>query len=192
MDGQNVGQVTGGQRDADLEVIPLGTVERFDAFFRREYPRLVTLARALSGSRAHAEDLAQDAMIVVLRRWDEIARFDNPTAYARRTCANLAVSSRRRRWAEVRALVRLASYRDPLPSMGEDERFWDEVRALPKREAQVVALYYGCDLPLVEIAELLGIANGTVKAHLSHARDRLASRLAPDGPSSLTGDEVTP
>jgi hypothetical protein len=41
--------------------VRLITVESFDMFFRREYPRLVTLAYALSGSRDLAEGAAQQA-----------------------------------------------------------------------------------------------------------------------------------
>ncbi len=156
----------------------LPVVETFDGFFRREYPRLVTLARGLSGSAEHAEDIAQEAMVVMLRRWDEVPPLDNPSAYARRTCANLAVSSRRRRWAEMRAFLRVAGRREPLPALPDaDDRFWDEVRRLPRREAQVVALHYGCDVSVVDIGEVLGIAEGTVKAHLSHARSRLSDSL---------------
>ena len=191
MDGQNAGQVTSGQRDADLLVIHLGPGRVLRCVLPPRVPRLVTLARALSGSREHAEDLAQDVMVVVLRRWDQISRLDNPTAYARRTCANLAVSPDGRRWAEMRALVRLGGPPEPLPCDGRGGAVLGRRTRLPKREAQVVALFYGCDLPVAEIADILGIAEETVKAHLSHARDRPRS-TDPGGPSSQTEDEGSP
>jgi RNA polymerase sigma-70 factor (ECF subfamily) len=59
----------------------------------------------------------------------------------------------------------------------EHETFWAEVRKLPRRQAQVVALHYVYDLGLAEIARTLGCAEGTVKVHLSRGRAALSERL---------------
>ena len=45
------------------EPVQLRPVETFDAFYEREYHGLVALAHALTGSRGHAEDVAQEAML---------------------------------------------------------------------------------------------------------------------------------
>ena len=50
-----------------------GGSDDFDAFFRREYRSLVGLAVVLSGDRAAAEDLAQDALLAAHRKWRELA-----------------------------------------------------------------------------------------------------------------------
>jgi RNA polymerase sigma-70 factor (ECF subfamily) len=63
------------------------------------------------------------------------------------------------------------------PPDPEADRFWDEVRALPDRQAQVVALTYVEDLDADAIGEILGIAAATVRVHLSRARATLANRL---------------
>jgi RNA polymerase sigma-70 factor (ECF subfamily) len=60
---------------------------------------------------------------------------------------------------------------------GDSARFWGEVRRLPRRQAQAVALFYALDLPVTEVAATLGCAEGTVKVHLSRARAELSSRL---------------
>ncbi len=60
------------------------------------------------------------------------------------------------------------------PPFGE---FWEQVRRLPTRQAQVIALHYLEDRPVAEIAEILGTAPGTVKAQLHSARVALADRL---------------
>jgi RNA polymerase sigma-70 factor (ECF subfamily) len=150
----------------------------FSAFFAAEYPHLVTLALTLTGSRATAEELASDAMFAAYRQWGRVSTMEFPAAYVRRSCANLATSAVRRRIAEGKALIRLAMR----PSAGsgmqpEDEEFWAQVRRLPKRQAQVVALHYGCDLAVAEVGVVLGIAEGSVKSHLSRARTALAARL---------------
>jgi RNA polymerase sigma-70 factor (ECF subfamily) len=148
----------------------------FDDFFRRERTAVVGLAYALSGSRVAAEDLAQDAFIAAYRRWDEI---EQPAAWVRRVVANLAVSGFRRRAAEARAITRLRSERprsfDPMPA--EDEELWKAVRRLPKRQAQVIALRYLEDLSVAEIAAVLDVAEGTIKATLFQARRSLARTL---------------
>ena len=154
-------------------------VEAFTAFFRREYAELVALGWALTGSRDAAEDVAQDAMTSMYQRWDDIRTVRDPHAYVRRVCVNLAASSFRRRAAELRALLRLSPQRTDSAQLPDTSAgFWAEVRRLPRRQAQTVALYYGCDMSIAEVAEVLDMAGGTVKVHLSRARHALADRLS--------------
>ena len=165
--------------EASISIRPL---ETFDAFYRRQYPALVALARALTGRSALAEDLAQESMMVALRRWDEIALVDHPEAWVRRVCANLATSSFRRRQAEVRALLRLGGRRQESVELSPaTEEFWAHVRQLPHRQAQSVALHYVLDLSVEDVAATLGVTTGTVKVHLSRARESLALRLGEAG-----------
>ena len=72
----------------------------FAEFYLAELPGLVALARGLCGSVV-ADDIAQEAMLAAYRRWSEVEGFDQPHAWVRRTCANLAISSFRRRMVEV-------------------------------------------------------------------------------------------
>ncbi len=156
----------------------LPDVESYATVYRREYPRLVAVAWGLTGSRETAEDLAQEALLALHRQWDDISRIENPGAYVRRACCNLAVSQVRRRVAEAKALLRLNSRPVTDACVDEDtEAFWTEVRRLPRRQAQVVALYYGYDLSVEDVADTLQVAQGTVKAHLHAARATLASRM---------------
>jgi RNA polymerase sigma factor (sigma-70 family) len=158
-------------------VVELRVAEDFDVFYRREMPALVAFARSLSGSAA-ADDIAQDAMLAAYRRWDAVSSLDVPVAWVRRACANRAVSTFRRRAVEVRGLRRLVLQREPAePLPDEHEEFWTQVRRLPRRQAQVVALHYLYDLGVAEIALTLGCAEGTVKSHLFRGRTTLAARL---------------
>ena len=153
-------------------------VESFDAFYAREYSSLVAMAFALTGSRAHAEDVAQEAMLTAYRRWDDVSRLDVPAAWVRRVCANTATSLVRRRVVEARALVRLRSRPVVVAELDEtDGAFWSEVRRLPRRQAQCVALRYVYGCSVADIAGILGCAEGTVKSQLWNARARLAERL---------------
>ena len=162
-------------------VVHLPWVEAFETFYLREYSSLVALAHALTGSRAHAEDVAQEAMLAAYRRWDHVTTLDAPHAWVRRACANLATSVVRRRVVEARALVRLRGRRSEVRELDADDgEFWTEVRRLPRRQAQCIALRYVYGCSLAEIAEVVGCAEGTVKVHLARGRARLAARLGDD------------
>lgn len=153
--------------------------EEFTVFYGREFSSVVGLAYALSGSRWAAEELAQEAFLAAHRRWKTVGGYEQPGAWVRRVVSNLATSLVRRRLAEARALVKLAARRpEGIPPLeANDSEFWRAVRALPKRQSQVLALHYLEDLSVAEIAETLNIAQGTVKTHLHRARTELAGRL---------------
>ena len=160
---------------------PIRATISFETFYERELRSVIGLAYALSGSRSAAEDLAQEAFLAAHKSWEKVGRYEKPEAWVRRVVANLSVSRFRRSVREARAMARLkpqASYLPALPA--EDEAFWKEVRALPKRQAQAIALHYLEDRPVAEIAEILECAEGTVKVHLFKGRARLSERLGLD------------
>jgi RNA polymerase sigma factor (sigma-70 family) len=150
----------------------------FDDFYRREYRNVLALAFVLTGNRWVAEDTAQDAFTAAYRRWRSIVAYDSPGAWVRRVTCNRAASVMRRRVREAKALVRLAGWMQTGIELDEgDEAFWQAVRRLPPRQAQAVALFYMEDYSVRDIAEVLDCSEGTVKTHLSRARDAVARQL---------------
>jgi RNA polymerase sigma-70 factor, ECF subfamily len=174
--GKVMGAQGAGEAASEAAEVPVWPGERFEGFYEREYPGLVRLAHVLSGSGWAAEDIAQEALLGLYRDWGRIA---NPRAWIRRAVASLSTSLLRRAQVEARARTRLLLGQRPrlgeLP--GEHALFWEAVRSLPRRQAQVVALYYLEDCPVKEIGETLGCAEGTVRATLHQARGRLHRRL---------------
>lgn len=156
-------------------------VESYEEFFRREYRAVHGLAVVLSKSRPVAEELTQEAFLAAFRQWDRVGRLESPGGWVRRVVANRSVSTFRRATAEAKALLRLNSRADyptaPMTTDGMD--VWKEVRRLPRRQAQVIALTYLEDLPRREVAEILGLTEETVKTHLDRARRSLTARLRP-------------
>ena len=141
----------------------------------------MALGFVLCGSVESAEDLAQDAFAAAHRRWSRLVAYDEPAAWVRRVVTNRAVSPRRRWAAETRALLRFGARRDA--GIAEvlavvDDELWAAVRALPRRQAQVIALVYLEDRSVAETATVLGCGEGTAKTHLRRARASLAGRLA--------------
>jgi RNA polymerase sigma-70 factor, ECF subfamily len=159
----------------DVEMVPVP--EDFDAFWHRERVSVTAFAYALTGSRTTAEDLAQEAFAAAATAWSTL---QNPSAWVRRVVSNRAISRWRRQGRESRALSKLALQRDSYSLADDDLSFWDAVRRLPRRQAQVVALHYLDDLPVSEIAATLGVAEGTVKATLFRGRAALARVLGYD------------
>lgn len=176
MESMEVSDLTLRTPEADIE--DQGFRESFEAFYARELRSLVGLAYVLSGSRAGAEDLAQEGFLAAYRQWDRIAGYDDPGAWVRRVVANRAVSGFRRSRAEAKALVRIRSSDHVVPEMPvESERIWHEVRRLPARQRQVIALRYLDRRPIAEIARILECSENTVKTHLLRGKHALAQRL---------------
>jgi RNA polymerase sigma-70 factor (ECF subfamily) len=160
------------------QLAPPATADGFDALYRREYRGIRALAWALTGDAGAAEDITQEAFLRAHLRWDVVSAYDEPGAWVRRVAINLATSVLRRRTRELRALVRIhAQQRTDWEMPEADREFWAAVRALPRRQAAVIALHYYEDLPVSDIAAVLDIAPGTVKAHLHKGRLSLAKAL---------------
>jgi RNA polymerase sigma-70 factor (ECF subfamily) len=150
-------------------------VESFDSFYQREYRSVLALANVLVGDRSAAEDLTQEAFTSALRSWPEIGQ---PDHWVRAVVSKMAMSWWRRIYAERRAKTRLYSPDGGIAEMPSDSAaFWGEVRRLPARQSQAIALYYMEDRSTEEIGEILGCDPSTVRIHLSRGRRTLATRL---------------
>jgi RNA polymerase sigma-70 factor (ECF subfamily) len=168
-----------GVRGRDAARVIVSPAEDFDRFYLREYPRMVALAYALSGSRWCAEEIAQEAFLRAHRSWKHIAGYDKPGAWLRRVTANLATSHLRRRLVEAKALGLMAlGQRSALPAHPNGEaEVWSAVAGLPRRQRQAFALHYLEDLSVAEIATLLELKESTVRTHLQRGRGTLARLL---------------
>ena len=97
-----------GQREAGL-----GEGGDFDALYRSCRDRLVTQLVALTGDRAEALDLVQEAFVRAWMRWDRISNYEDPEGWLRRVAYNLAVG----RWRRSRRIILRATV--PRPSQEE-------------------------------------------------------------------------
>lgn len=165
------------RRPVDEELIQVPAI--FEAFYRAEYAAVVGLVYSVAGSWAAAEELTQEAFLRAHRDWHRVGTYARPDSWVRKVALNLGVSRYRRMRSEALARMRLGRLTsEPAAEMDPpSEEFWQEVRRLPRRQAQVIALRYVEDRSIAEIAELLGLAEGTVKASLHAGRKRLADRL---------------
>ena len=142
---------------------------------------LVAAATAIVGDRHRAEEIVQVAFERCYRRWGRVSQLDRPGAWVRRVAINEAISVARRTGTEHRAMALLARMQgseadhvDPLSAL-DDEGVWAAVRALPSEQAAAIAMRYGADLGVDEIAEVLGATPSAVKSLLHRGRRSLRS-----------------
>lgn len=153
----------------------------FELLYQRDYAAVVGLVYGMTGNQWVAEDLAQEAFLRAHRDWSRVRDMSSPGGWVRRVALNLARSRWRRLRSEARARVvagRETEYESPDP---DSDEFWAEVRRLPARQAQAVALHYVEELSINEIAAVLDVADGTVKALLHQGRERLRRQLHAKG-----------
>lgn len=154
---------------------PLPDVSSTDAELAALYAdartRLVRTATAITGSGAVAEELVNEAFLVVRPRFGQL---DQPAAYLRRVVVNLALQHLRRRKLE----RRLAPSAEHVIWPADVDETWTAIMRLPPKQRTVLALRFYDDLTEQAIASLLDWPIGTVKSTLHRALDRLRKELS--------------
>ena len=153
-----------------------------DDFISAEYPRLVGALTAHTGDRALAEDIAQEALARVCDRWDKVVALENPRGWLYRTAMNLASSWFRRRAAEARALVRhggAEAGRDATEGSVDALALRVALQRLPVKQRTALVYRYCLDLPVAEVAELMGATEAAVRQMTSRGAATLRGRLQP-------------
>src|SRR5687768_11646741 len=160
--------------------------EAVQQLYAAHWSQLVRLSVLLVRDTGMAEEIVQDAFVAVHGRWGKLREPDKALAYLRQAVVNRSRSSLRHRAVVQRHAAREA---DPPPAPGADEAslatdrrgaVLDALRALPRRQREVLALRYYLDLSETEIADTLGISRGAVKSHASRGAAALRELLKGD------------
>jgi RNA polymerase sigma-70 factor (sigma-E family) len=134
---------------------------------------------ATTGDRHAAEDMVAEAFARAWAAWGKVSRYESPQAWVVRTALNAGVSSWRKRRREVS--VGSCQIPDVVPvddiNAGRVSAVTDVLAGLPQRQRQIVALRFFLDLDTPTTAKVLGIAPGTVTAHLARAMAALRDEL---------------
>ncbi len=147
-------------------------------FYEGTSARLVGLLTAMSGNRADGEELAQEAYVKLLGRWDTGSRYDDPEAWLRTVAIRLLISRQRRQSVARLRLPLLAGRQQPVDEPSPDRVTVQEaLLRLPADQRAVVLLHHVADLPLEQIARDLELPLGTVKSRLSRGRAALKTLL---------------
>lgn len=146
---------------------------------------LVRLAILLVDDLASAEDVVQDAFAAMAGRRGRLDNSAAGLAYLRTSVVNGSRSAlRRRRTARGYVAPHEAPPEGPEGKavLAEEHReVYDALDRLAPRQREVLVLRYWSNLSEVEIAEALGISQGSVKSTASRALDALENILTPEG-----------
>jgi RNA polymerase sigma-70 factor (ECF subfamily) len=149
----------------------------FAEFFERRRAGCQRAVYAVVGDQRQAEELVAEAFARAWARWESVSRHPAPQAWIVRTALNGHISGWRRRRRE----IGWDGQQEPIavPSSGSqlDREVIDALRALPRRQREVVVLRTFLDLDTQATADALGIATGTVRAHLHRALQTLRLSL---------------
>jgi RNA polymerase sigma-70 factor (ECF subfamily) len=149
----------------------------FDALYRAEFEQVRRAVFLLCGDAQLAEDATQEAFARALARWRRLRTHQVPGGWITTTAMNVARRQLRRRHEPITV--------EPTHPDGADAvTVRAAIAALPPRQQEAVALHYLLDMPVAEVATAMEIDAGTVKTHLSRAREALAR--------TLTGTEHDP
>ena len=160
----------------------------FVEFYEASRDMCLRAVTACVADRPLAEDLVAEAFARAWESWRRVSEHPAPRAWVVRTALNARVSWWRRHRREV-PLADCDAAANDCPD-GVDATLIAAVRRLPARQREVVALRVLLDLDTVTTATVLGIAPGTVTAHLSRAVAALRRDVLPPT-SQPTPLEVT-
>ena len=170
---------------AEGEVVRLPTAQDaprdFRAFFEDEHRGLLRTLFFVTGDRAEAADLMQDAFLKLWERWDRIDTIEDPRAYLFRVALNGSRMRARAARRAARRLVPVGTANDPF----DDVDLREDVRRMlltltPRQRAALVLLDlygYGSE----DAARIMGIRPSTVRALATQGRAVLRDAGGPDG-----------
>ena len=155
----------------------------YEAFFRESYPELLRGPLRLCPDATLAEEIAQEAFIQALRHWPRVRVMANPYGWVKVTAVRLAWKTLQKE-AQQRGHQQVEDLCTVSAAASIDVPLWvdldNALKALPPRQRAVATLRFLVDLTPQEIADVLDIAPGTVRAHLHAAGKALRRRLGPD------------
>jgi len=174
-----------------------GDAMAWEPLVRAHQEAVFRLLYLLLGDPDDAEDIAQETF---LRAWKHLKRFD-PSRPIRPWLLSIAsnlASNRRRSAGRYFAALTRAFRNEPLTDTIEEKSvqnlqagdLWKAIQVLNISDQQILYLRFFLDLSVAETAEVLHVAEGTVKSRLNRALDKLRRVIQQDFPVLIEGLEV--
>lgn len=164
------------------ETTPVGMP--LEAFVREHALALTRFAYLITGDRGRGEDLVQEVLFSMHRRFGAVIAVEDPLRYARRSVVNAHVSALRRR--RVPELLSAEPPERPAPDLPlPDDAIWTALGRLPSRQRTVLVLRYYVGHSDRDIARLLGCRESSVRSLATRAFKTLRSVLR--SPSTAIG-----
>jgi RNA polymerase sigma-70 factor (sigma-E family) len=160
----------------------------FEEFVRTRVKALLRYAAVVTCDPHLGEDITQDVLVRAQARWSRIGGLDAPESYVKRMIVNEFLSWRRRLETRTVPLAReslehlAGTVPDPTGPMDQRDAVVQLLAGLPPKQRAVLALRFYEDLPVAEIAEILGCRPVTVRTHMARALETLRDTV----PAPLT------
>ena len=154
----------------------------FDRFVSDNTDALLRAAYLIVWDLPEAEDLVQETLLKVAKRWPRVRRMEHQVAYARRILVNRALDdagrrTRRRRELTGEALPDRSEDADEPRAFDAHDELVTALAALPPRQRTAIVLRYFLDLPEAEVAAAMKCSLGTVKSTAARGLARLEQAL---------------
>ncbi len=169
--------------DRDLvERARSGDQEAFADLVHQVSDSLFGVARRILRDPGLAEDVLQNALVTIWRKLPHLRDVDRFDGWAYRIVVHAcyAVAPHNRQWAAtVRVLpIEPAEPTDDFQSIDDRDELERAFRGLPLDQRAVFVLHHHVGLPLVAVAETLGIPDGTARSRLHYATRALRAGFA--------------
>jgi RNA polymerase sigma-70 factor, ECF subfamily len=143
----------------------------FEAFYQSEARTLFRRLWLITGNRAEAEELMQDAFLKVWERWDRVGGLDDPVGYLYRTSMNLFRKRYRRAMLAVRRTVGLARSNDDFSDADDRQVVRHVLATVPPRQRAALVLTEMLGFTSKEAGGALGVTDATIRSLTRHGRD---------------------
>lgn len=156
--------------------------QEYVEFVTTRLARMQRIAYLLCGDAHRADDLVQQTFTTLYVQWRRVRAVEYPDAYVRTMLVRAFLSERRLAWSSRVDLTDSVPERVSTdgPTVEDRTVLRAALSRVPKRQRAVLVLRFLCDLPVVEVAELLDCSPGTVKSQTSHGLAALRRLLGPE------------
>lgn len=153
-----------------------GEVQAFEELVDRWQKRLWRHARVVIGDEDAAWDAVQETWVAIVKGIAKLQDAGAFPAWAYRIltskCSDIIRMRQRQRRMDEDFVAEASSAGNPRPDEAHDA-LRSAISRLPEEQRVLLSLHYAEGYTTTEIAEIMGVAQGTVKAKLFHARDHL-------------------
>ena len=149
----------------------LETTRTFEAFYQAEARTLFRRLWLVTGNRAEAEELMQDAFLKVWERWDRVGGMHDPVGYLYQTAMNLFRKRYRRTVLAIRRSVGLTPSSDDFSDADDRETVRHVLAELPPRQRAALVLTEMLGFTSKEAGDALGVTDATIRSLTRHGRD---------------------
>jgi RNA polymerase sigma-70 factor (sigma-E family) len=139
--------------------------QEYVEYVRASLPRLRRSAYRLCGDPHRGDDLVQQAITKLYVNWRRARAADNTDAYVHQILVRVFLDERRLRWAGVSLFAAAPEVAvDPDRHAADRVTLRQALDRLPRKLSVVLVLRYLFDMPIEEVAQVMGCRPGTVKS----------------------------